>query len=392
MLLWGAMSERLTIQLSRNLRRDILRGHPWIYRNAIRNPPPSKAGRLCRVIDMKGSPVAWALYDPHSPLALRVLSLDRQPPTPETYARRIRHASSLRRTCLPPDTTAWRLINGEGDLLPGMICDIYDRVAVLQFDGQGPREFWDLDATASWVLEQTDCDIVIEKRRGGQGIQPVAGEPPTGRVEVHENGHGFKVDLTHGQKTGLFLDQRDNRSYLGRLAEGKSLLNLFSYTGGFSVYAGRGGAGKVTSVDMAAGAIELSEANWALNGLPADRHHGVCDDVFDFLGSATDTWDIVVVDPPSMAHAEKQKPKAIAAYTALFADAGAVVHPGGHLILSSCSSHVTFDDFFDIINQALSRIRRKGRILHVSGQGPDHPFPHACHELRYLKFVHLLLD
>ena len=148
----------------------------------------------------------------------------------------------------------------------------------------------------------------------------------------------------------------------------------------------------VDNIEILFGAIEMGRENWAMNDLPPEQHEGVCADVFEFLAQAKTDWDMVMVDPPSMAKSEKQKPKAIAAYEDIFAQAGKRVKPNGHLLLSSCSSHITFEDFFEIINQAVSKIRRKGKIIRVSGQGPDHPFPHACHELRYLKFADLVLD
>ncbi|MCB0386558.1 MAG: class I SAM-dependent methyltransferase, partial [Bdellovibrionales bacterium] len=167
---------------------------------------------------------------------------------------------------------------------------------------------------------------------------------------------------------------------------------LFSYYGGFSVYAGLGGAQSVTSVDISAGAIDLANRNWSLNQLNPNAHKGVTADVFEFLLEQSQTWDCVIADPPSMAHSEKQKPQAMAKYQELFSLAAKKVTSGGHLFLSSCSSHISFDDFFAIVNESLSKSRRRGQILRISGQGADHPFPHICPELRYLKFMHLVLN
>jgi len=211
-------------------------------------------------------------------------------------------------------------------------------------------------------------------------------------VTVSENGVLFKVDIVHGQKTGFFLDQRDNRQYVKNTSRGKTVLNLFSYTGGFSIYAGVGGAAKVASLDIAEGAIRLSEENWALNGLDPKKHISLCVDVFKYLTGESEMWDHIIVDPPSMSHSEDQKQRAIAKYIELFATAAKKVKKQGQLSLSSCSSHVSFEDFFEITNEALSQARRKGQILRVSGQGPDHPFPHISHEQRYLKYIHLALD
>jgi 23S rRNA (cytosine1962-C5)-methyltransferase len=158
------------------------------------------------------------------------------------------------------------------------------------------------------------------------------------------------------------------------------------------MFAGRGGAKDVTSVDLAKPAIELSEKSWAHNNFSGSKHLGVAADVNEFLKSSPQMWDHVICDPPSLSHSEDQKQHAFSKYIEVFAVAAQKVNVGGELSLSSCSSHITFDDFFEIISESLSNARRVGQIVRVSGQGLDHPFPHSCPELRYLKFVHLILD
>ena len=169
-------------------------------------------------------------------------------------------------------------------------------------------------------------------------------------------------------------------------------MNLFSYTGGFSIYAGVGGATNVKSVDISKGAIEAANKNWALNGLKPEDHEGDAADVYEYFNTDKNKWDIIIVDPPSMTHSEDNKPKALQKYTDIFAAACKKVSNGGDLVLSSCSSHISFNDFFEIINESLSKSRRTGQTIKVSGQGVDHPYPHICPELRYLKFVHLKLN
>jgi 23S rRNA (cytosine1962-C5)-methyltransferase len=276
-----------------------------------------------------------------------------------------------------------------------MICDVYGAVSVLQFDGRGPGEFWDKNWVADWLKRHTGCLAVVEKNRRHteRGLEVLAGELANPEVTILENGARFKVNLEKGQKTGFFLDQRDNRRYTGEVSRGCSVLNLFSYSGGFSVFAGLGGARHVASLDVSKGAIEMAEANWELNGLPKETHRGLCVDVFEYLREAGgELWDHIVVDPPSMSHDESGKETAKAKYIELFAAAAKRVQNEGQLSLSSCSSHISFEDFFEIITESLSLARRRGRIMRVSGQAPDHPFPHAGRELRYLKFVHLVLD
>lgn len=370
-----------------------MRGHPWVYRDAISGAPKVEKALLCQVVDAKGE-LAWAMYDPHSPLSLRVLSLEKSAPSNEYFERLFMRAWNLRSAVRSEKTDAYRLFNGEGDLVPGLVCDVYGKVAVLQFDGRGPGEFWDKEWIADWLLKSTSCGTVIEKMRRSseRTIEHLSGEKTESELVIQENGVRFKVNLEKGQKTGFFLDQRENRKFVQNISRGMSVLNLFSYSGGFSVYAGLGGAIRVASLDVSKGAIELAEANWTLNGLQASNHVGLCVDVFEYLSGEKELWDHIVVDPPSMSHSEDQRATAKAKYVETFAAAAKRVKPQGRLSVSSCSSHISFDDFFEIISESLSLARRRGQILRVSGQGPDHPFPHACHELRYLKFVHLALD
>ena len=385
---------KLQIHLHRNLRRTVLRGHPWIYKDAVKAPGQVKSAQLCQVMDGKNEFLAWAYYDPHSPLCLRILSLEKKPPTFETFEARFLSALQLRRSVLSENTDSYRLFNGEGDLLPGLICDVYNSTAVLQFDGQGANEFWDKQKIADWLIKNSDCQTVVEKlrRQTEGGIVLLAGEKPTEEVIATEHGVKFIVNLEKGQKTGFFLDQRENRNYIRSVSKGMSVLNLFSYSGGFSVYAGLGGAKKVASLDIADGAIQLAKRNWELNGLPDSAHQGLCVDVFEYLNTASEIWDHIIVDPPSMGHSEEHKERAQSKYIELFATVAKKIKAGGQLSVSSCSSHISFEDFFEIINESLSQAKRRGRIIRVSGQGPDHPFPHSCHELRYLKFVHLILN
>lgn len=383
----------LKIKLNKNLRRSILRGHPWIYREAIAQPPKVEIAQMVCVLDSKGDELGWAIYDPHGPLSLRMLSLEKKPPNTAYFDKQLQRALDLRKNLNLDNTTAFRLINGEADFLPGLVCDIYGPTAVLQFDGRGPSEFWDKPHIAGWIFKNAGIQSVVEKsRRNAEGeLKTLAGSPSAPILQIRENGVAFNVDIDKGQKTGFFLDQRDNRQYVRTISRGKSVLNLFSYTGGFSVYAGLGGASKVASLDVAEGAIRNAEENWLLNGLPREKHEGLAVDVFEYLNSASEKWDHVIVDPPSMGHSEEQKQRAILKYTELFAASAKRVVPGGQLSLSSCSSHISFEDFFEITREALSQARRRGQILRVSGQAPDHPFLHSSHEQRYLKFVHLVL-
>ena len=384
----------LKVQLTRDLRKNLLKGHPWVYREAVQPKKTINEATICQLLDKKGKGLAWGIYSPEGPLAVRRLSLQSKPPNSAFYEKRLRDAWSLRQPLMAQKTNAFRLVNGEGDFLPGFVCDLYDKLAVMQFDGEFCYQFWDQEFLAQWILENTPAQTVYCKpRRSDEREGQFFGEPPAGEtVEILENGVRFFVDFVNGQKTGFFLDQRDNRKYLGQLCEGKKVLNLFSYTGGFSVYAGLGKATDVTSVDLSAPALEFADKSWELNGLDPQKHSVQAVDVFEFLENATDEYQVVMVDPPSMTHSEKTKDQAVKSYVDIFAKAARLVEPGQHLVVSSCSSHISFDDFFEIIEQALSKARLRGQILRVSGQGIDHPFPHASKELQYLKFVDLRIQ
>jgi len=289
-------------------------------------------------------------------------------------------------------TNGFRLLNGEGDGLPGLTCDLYDKHAVLKLDGDTPAAFWNVDAFADWLAERLSIENVFLKFRSDAETRgrAVRGAIPAEPVRFLENGLHFQADLVQGQKTGFFFDQRDNRARIGALAVGRSVLNLFAYTGGFSIYAGCGGASQVTSVDLAKPAMEEAERNWALNALPGDQHQVSATDAFEFLEkakSAKRSWDLVVVDPPSFAPAERHVKAALASYQALFTAALHVLAPSGIVAFSSCSSHISQQMFLELTELATSKARRRATGLGVYGQPADHPFPLVCRELQYLKFL-----
>lgn len=391
---------KVRVRLTRNLRRSILQGHPWVYKEAITPVSGIQKATLAEVSDTKGF-VCWAMFDPHSPLALRVLSTDEIPPSTANrfFEKQFTRALELRRSIAFDShfkTSAFRLFNGEGDRLPGLVCDVYDQTAVLQFDGKGPGEFWDKAQISTWLMHQLPLTSVVEKvRRPGADVDPLIlldGKVPNDSVPILENGARFLVNIAKGQKTGFFLDQRDNRFFIRTQSARKTVLNLFSYTGGFSISAGLGGAKHVTSVDLSSDAIASANEGFELNGLDKNQHTGISADVFEYLTAQKEKWDLVIVDPPSMSHSEERKDVAVKKYIDLFRQCMTRVKSDGHISLSSCSSHISFEDFSAIATEALSLARRKAQVLRISGQGIDHPYPHACPELRYLKFFHLQLD
>ncbi len=401
MKLVAAQSSReIALTLSRDLTRALKRGHPWVFSDALRERPPAPAGAAALLTDKRGKPVARGMYDPGAPLAFRACTTDPRERLDDRWAeRRLEAALALREAAVvePGVTTGFRLFNGEGDGVPGLVCDVYGDTAVVKLDGEGPRGFWDVAGVAAWVGQRLGLRTVYERERtrGGPRGEVAWGEAPPERVRFLEHGLTFAADVVHGQKTGFFLDQRDNRRRVRRLAGGRRVLNVFGYTGGFSVYAGAGGATHVTTVDIAAPAIADAQANWTLNGLPPERHDGVAADAFAFLEQAAgggERWELVVCDPPSFAPSRQALDKALPAYTRLFAAAARVTAPGGLLCVSSCSSHVGPEAFQQLTEEAVGQARRRASLVGVHDQPADHPTPLAFRDFRYLKFLVLRLD
>src|SRR3954466_9517351 len=318
--------EPVRLNLARERTRMLKQGYPWIYRDWLKELPPAPAGSRAMVRDKDGGLLAFGMYDPTGPLAVRVCAVEREKLDDDLIRAKLDAALSLRQAHFDERTSGFRLLNGEGDGVPGLTCDLYGQHAVLKLDGDAPAAFWNVDAVADWLGERLSIANVFLKHRSDAKTRgrAVRGPVPTEPVRFVENGLHFQANLVEGQKTGFFFDQRDNRARIGALAKGRSVLNLFAYTGGFSVYAGVNGATEVTSVDLAKPAMEEAQRNWALNGLPEATHQTSASDVFQFLETARAekrAWDLVIVDPPSFAPAQRHVEKATASYQALFASA-----------------------------------------------------------------------
>ena len=380
----------IPVRLKKDLSRNVRAGHPWIYRDAI-TPPACPTGSVVDVLGLDGRFLGRGLYDAGSPLAVRIYTLDAREPLDEHLVRRrLKDSLQARRGAIDPaETDAFRLCNGEGDLLPGVVVDLYASVAVVRFDGDAARALSDAVTDAVEALTRPlGVDCIVEKSRSG--VRALRGVDLPSIVEIREGGVRLAVDIRHGQKTGTFLDQRDNRRAIRPYSAGATVANLFCYTGGFSVHAALAGARHVTSVDSAPAALEGARANFALNGIDAARHDFVCEDAFAWLERARAQgrrFDLLVVDPPSFAPSEKSLPRALGAYRDLFAASLALVERGGLLCASSCSSHVDMEDFLGTLRDASARAFRPLRLLDVRGQPADHPTTPAFKEGRYLKFV-----
>ena len=387
------------VVLRKNLTRALRRGHPWIYRDAVTAPEGLVEGDLVFVVAADRTAVGRGFWDARSPIAVRVLATADEarefgPDVDALVDARLGAALERRRAFIDAATTdAFRWIHGEADRLPGIHVDLYGAVAVVRADGDGARAFYrDLPARLAAAAGARGLSRPGggERTRAGDGAVATRGTLPPGEIEVRENGVRFGVDLARGQKGGLFLDQRDNRALVGTLAAGRSVLNLFGYTGGFSLYAARGGAAATTTVDVAAPAIEAARRNFARNGLPlatADFH---AEDAFTFLeraAAAGTRWDLVISDPPSFAPNERALLAALAAYTRLHRLCAAVTAPGGTLCAASCSSHVGADAFLETVVEGARAAGRTFTLVALRGAAACHPSLQGFHEGDYLKFA-----
>jgi 23S rRNA (cytosine1962-C5)-methyltransferase len=390
------MAKARRVTVTRGAAAALVRGHPWVWREQVtRADDAMQSGDVVGVCDPEGAFLGQGLWDESSPIAIRIYTRSASPHlTPKLIGEAIARAIERRRTLSSdPGTTAYRLCHGEGDRVPGLVIDRYESVGVVRLDGEAMTRWLELLVPEIWALLEPIGIRALAQRidRRGEGVRlhPLRGEQPPPTVNVRERGMTMVVDLAHGQKTGAFLDQRDNRARVRRLAEGRQVLNLFSYAGGFSVAAVLGGALHVTSVDLAHEAHATAEQSMHANGIDVAAHAFVTADAFAFLASshaANRRWDLVVSDPPSFAPSEKARPRALSAYRKLHAACAAVLAPGGVLCAASCSSHVTAEDFATTLDDA-TLARSDLSLVEMFGPPSDHPTIAGWPEGRYLKFA-----
>ncbi|KYF69468.1 class I SAM-dependent rRNA methyltransferase [Sorangium cellulosum] len=412
----------MRVHLTATAAAAVRRGHPWVYRDGIagggenavqrgerrrgeRAPRAAGAAATGDVVELsaEGAPfLGRGLWDAESAIAVRVFQRTQAPPLDErALAERLERAFALRDGWFAGrDTTAYRLCNGEGDRVPSLVIDRYDRAAVVRLDGEMLAPWLDrlLPHLARALGARGVRSIGLRARAPssasgdaeGKKLAHLHGPPLPDRLFVREMGVAMEVDLARGQKTGAFLDQRDNRARVRALAAGRRrVLNLFSYAGGFSVAAALGGAGRVTSVDSASAAHASAQRTFRENGVDPAAHEFVTADAFDFLEKARargDRYDLIICDPPSFAPSERARPRALGAYRRLHTAVARVLDRGGLLCAASCSSHITAEDFLATLDDAtLERDDLRVRAIH--GQPEDHPTLPAWWEGRYLKFV-----
>jgi len=384
------------IALPAALKSRLAAGHPWVYRNQIDAPPALPSGAWVRV--RCGGFSAYGLWDAQSQIALRLFS-ERHLPDAAWVRERVRHAWELRAPLRAQRISAYRWVFGEGDGLPGITVDLYGAFAVLHTYCQSAEALlpWLIDALRETALLR---GIVLRRRSQERGaedepeaggkIEKLWGALPPRDLIVEEHGLRFHANLFVGQKTGLFLDHRENRRFLEGWCAGRTVLNCFSYTGAFSLYAARGGASAVTSCDIAPASASEAAANFSLNGFDPDGYEFLVEDCFALLARFARegrTFDLVILDPPSFAHSKKHLHAALRGYTRLHQLALRCVRPQGLLAAASCTSYVSPDLFKETLSQAAASLGRRLLILHEAGQPLDHPVPAHFPEGRYLKFI-----
>ncbi len=395
------------IQLKRGKEDSLLRYHPWVFSGAI--APESLVdepgdGEMVSVYTSNGQFVAKGHYQ-YGSIAVRVLTFDDEAIDMDFWKRRLLSAYSVRKSIGvirreqgEDENTTFRLVHGEGDNLPGLIIDCYGKTAVMQAHSLGMHECRREIAQALHEVTNGEIENIYYKSDTTlpfkSDIEKDNGFIIGGSKDniTIENGLKFHVDWLRGQKTGFFIDQRENRSLLERYAKNRSVLNMFCYTGGFSVYAMRGGAEIVHSVDSSAKAIELTNKNIELNFPDDGRHTAFCDDAFKFMDKNDGRYDLVVLDPPAFAKHRGALRNALKGYIRLNVKGLECIKSGGILFTFSCSQVVSKDQFRQAVFTAAAQAKRKVRILHQLHQPADHPINIYHPEGEYLKGLVLYVE
>jgi 23S rRNA (cytosine1962-C5)-methyltransferase len=393
--------EFITIALKPGKEQSLLRFHPWIFSGAIRKINGSPAeGDVVEVEDSSGHFIALGHYQPSS-ITVRVISFTKVDIDKDFWRNKIANAIQLRKTLglyQSENTNTFRLIHGEGDCMPGLIVDIYGSTAVMQCHSVG-----------MYIIRQTLAEIIVELFQGAitsvydksTGTLPFKSPftPVDGYLigqetvdTLLEHGNTFKVSWIEGQKTGFFIDQRENRFLLQGYAKGKTVLNTFGYTGGFSVYAIKGGALKTITVDSSQKAIDLTRQNVEINFGANANHEAICGDVFEYIRTSTEKFDIIILDPPAFAKHNDALRNALQAYKRLNAAAIDKLNPGGLLFTFSCSQVVNKDSFRNAVFSGCAMTGRQVKILHQLTQPSDHPINIYHPEGEYLKGLVLQVE
>lgn len=376
--------------------KNIISGHPWIFSQAIERMENVQSGDLCE-IHGNGQFIGIGYYNAATDIAVRILSRRQQEINTDFFINHFQHLKNQRERWIK-ETNAYRLVFGESDNLPGLVVDNYAGTLVIQFHTLGMENLQDHIISALIAVFSPTCIVSKQTRHSRQreGIDLSENNVLFGELQekiiITENGFCFGVDIAKGQKTGFFLDQRQNRQSLLSYIDELNVLNCFSYTGGFSIYAASR-AQQVTSVDSSALAIQAAKENFTLNGLDPNQHEFVCEDVFEYLKQLPkDKFNCIILDPPSFAHKRNQIKQAIKAYTTINSLALEKLSEGGLLVSSSCTTHVDELTFIKILHQSSINAGCQLKVLHSAAQPFDHAYNLHFPEGRYLKFFILLKE
>lgn len=392
---------RLRLRVTAAAENAIRSGHPWVFSGSVLDQNrPGALGELAIIYDKRDRFLAIGHYDPDSPLRVRVLHTGKPATLDAAWWRAHLEAAVARRQGhFDAQTTGYRILHGENDGWPGLVLDRYGDTLVMKL------------YTAAWLPRLSEIVALVKESlaphrlmlRLSRNIQTLAqksfqaadgqtlfGEPPTAPVVFLETGVRFEAEVVRGQKTGFYLDQRENRRIVGSLARGAEVLNAFSFSGGFSLYAARGGARSATDLDISTHALDSARRNFALNtsdaAVAACHHETAQGETFDWLAQTKRSFDLIILDPPSLARRETERTGAIKAYARLASLGLARLRRGGMLVSASCSAHVTADEFFDAVRGTMRQSRRRFVEWRTTAHPPDHPatFPEA----HYLKCIY----
>lgn len=388
------------LQLKKGKERSINNRHPWIFSGAVAKLPNNEEGTIVLVTDFENKQLCYGFLSHKSQIVCRLFEWDNlsEDVLSDAYwATKIKNAFLLRSTVINKETTnVYRLLHAEGDFFPGIIADVYGEVVVLQILIKGVEKLVpavkqaliEIGFKHIYIKAKTSSTVLEDIRTGSSWLEGGVEVP----VLVKENNVLFEVDFIDGQKTGFFVDQRDNRELLRTYSKGKNVLNTFCYTGGFSVYAAAGGAALVDSVDISKDAVALAGENMELN-YPGFNHNTIAADCFDYLGEIEkDQYDIIVLDPPAFAKSAKAVANACRGYKQINLKAFRKIKKGGLVFTYSCSQNIDKDLFQKIVFGAAADAHRNVRIIHQMHQPADHPINIYHPEGEYLKGLVLYVE
>ncbi|MGM0598772.1 MAG: class I SAM-dependent rRNA methyltransferase [Candidatus Rifleibacteriota bacterium] len=391
------MKKTLKLYLKKNKESAIAAGHPWIYREALASLPKElQTADIVKVYSDKNKYVGCGYIDLDSKITVRLLPIDPDQNIEHGIAQLIKQALNLRTQFFADtETNAFRLINGEGDFLPGLIADKYGDAISMQIYSSGliplmpviAQTLADNIPQIKWIWQRNEIRLARQ-----ECSKLIKGKKLPQKIIFIENGLKFYTDLVNGQKTGFFLDQRDNRDLIRKLANHRTFLNICGYTGAFTVAAAAGNAKNTVTVDIARPALNEAQKNLELNGFSENINELVCADMYEYLQNQNEKYDLVVLDPPSMARNRKDSRKAQRAYRRLNTLGMKRVKKGGFLFTASCTSQVNRNEFFEAVKEAAVKSKKRFQVIKEAYHAPDHPFSLVHSEGRYLKGMLLRIN